>query len=160
MVKTVLCAARGHDGTMIARRPYPSILIITLTVSGAGCSSPDESAQKAAIFAVRRDAYSLQKGIAEVAKGKSGAMQVSAVRFLVSGAGLTVRPQTDGVVVTGAMTEKVDKGGGLFAGSFRARLCLRYDVTAETGRTSVVDAPCPSNVQDTVGADATVTLEG
>lgn len=132
-------------------------LSLTLVVF-SGCASSREIARGEAITAVRANAQALRDEIASAAAGTFGEAQLQAVRAVLPDQSLAAAPTREGVIVKGVLTAWAEAGGGLSYETFYVRLCVEYDVTADSGDTQVADAPCPDNVDSTAPADETVSV--
>jgi len=124
----------------------------------SGCSSSQETARDEAITAVRAEAGALRTGLASEARGKSGAAQLKAVRAVLPAAPFTAAAHGEGVVVTGAVTERKEAGGGLSYEGYTVRLCLQYRIQASSGVTEVADVPCDPDAATKAPANETVRL--
>ncbi|WP_380168342.1 hypothetical protein [Jannaschia sp. R86511] len=146
------------SGSPVARSVAAGLLVVA-ALSASGCASSREVARDEAVTAVRAQARAVQGAVEAAARGTSGPAQAEAVRTVVAGTMLEVAVGDDGVLVDGALSEHRFAGGGLTYEGFVARLCLRYSVAPGSGATEVEDAPCPADVDATVPADETVSLE-
>lgn len=140
-------------------RPALAVAALFLTlVVFSGCASSREIARGEAITAVRANAQALRDQIASAAPGTFGEAQLQAVRAVLPDQSLAAAPTREGVIVKGVLTAWAEAGGGLSYDVFYVRLCVGYDVTADSGDTQVADAPCPDNVDSTAPADETVSV--
>lgn len=144
-------------------QPLPTfgvvLLAAGLAASVSGCASPTQRAEAAAEDAVRAKATSLQERLASTARATSGtAAQLDAVSNALPTPSFVVTRQGGDIVISGALTATAETGGGLTYAQSIARLCLTYTIQATTGRATVVDAPCPRDVDVTAPADHDVRL--